>query len=262
VTEVQHGGETFGFVIDKLNVQQLIKDYEKLIERRDNHAETMYDGEIKAAQEIWTGRRLGYWGVFVNYEREYFNTFSPSSSFTDFEDLFKNHSGDLFEAGANFNFLYQRKHFFAFARASFSLGRQSNFSDFTKSTIQYNIPTGATDATGNDVALSKEKTVYVNKEGLPYDFAFGYNPAFEVYGGHNILGVYSRIEFKEAIKNGDVLSKSLPFETGLYFNIESGEKDIVSILLFVNREDLFKHPDKTTNYGIKIGLPFEFSKKL
>lgn len=254
-------GFVVGYLIDKLNTKKLIADYEKLLERKKNNKDNLADAEIKAAQEIWTKRKLYFYGLSATYTRESFNAFVPIQNFESFSDLFDEKLGDLYEFGGNINALWQWKKAFVFVKGFGSIGRQSNFSDFKQSTINYNVPTGITDVDGNPVIQERSKTIYSNSTE-EYKYTFAHSVGAEVYGGHNNIGLYSRIEYKEGRRDGDFLTKSFPWEFGIYASVKSSKKDLFTLLLFVRRSDLFINPDDDMKMGFKIGLPFQFNKNL
>jgi hypothetical protein len=247
---------------EKFNTKKFVKDYEALLARRENQIENLAESEIVAAQNIWTLRKLGYLGVYFNYKRESFTSFSPVANFTAFNKMFTDQLGDLFDFGFSYNYLIQSKKTFAFFKAFVSGGRLSNLSDFKATTLNYEVRTSLTDADGIALMNSNTKVAYINKTGANYDYSFGIDPGVELYGGFNSFGLYSRLEFKEARQHGQTLSKSIPFEIGTFMTVKSDKKDLLTVSIFVNRHDLNVHPDNDLNFGFKVGLPFNFNTNL
>jgi hypothetical protein len=107
------------------------------------------------------------------------------------------------------------------------------------------------------------KTGYVNKNGRAYsDKGYASGSGIELYGGHKRIGLFTRIEFKESKVDNEFYAKKMPWRAGFYVNFTSKEKDLVSLLLFTERTNLFLHPSEDFNIGFKIGLPLNLNKAI
>ncbi len=244
--------------LSELNIDALIKDYEKAYNRLTNFSEERNDIEIKYFKENWTYISTNYFGFSPYYERQGFDIYSnPSISTTSFSDNFKETRGDLFGVKASYNYVYlTKKKSYFIGRGIATFGRDSNFNDYSKKDYEYTNNIGTVN--GNTIVSTDKKTAYQNKNNEEYSYGLLQKYGIELYASLNTLGVYTKIGYtKNDILN---VSESYPFETGLLFNLKSEKKNIVSILLFVNRNNLKIHPDDDMNFGLKIGLPINLPR--
>lgn len=244
-------------VPEGLDVEKLFKDYDKILTRADNIEEEVNDKQIKLFKDIWTIEYNTYFGLSPYYERESVDIYKNDSSIQTFSDRFIDTKGDLYGIKASFNHVATSKSgAFLMFRALADFGRASNFKDFDKKDFIYN--TNPEIVGLGTMVEEKKKTGYFTKDGRAYTYGFLQKYSTELYISSKVLGAYAKFGYS---KNEALVKKeTLPFETGVMINVKSEKKNVVSILLFVAREDLKVHPDLDTNFGFKIGLPINIRK--
>jgi hypothetical protein len=248
-------------VPDGLNIESLFKDYDKIVARAKNIDEEIDDLQIKNFSPIWTYESTSYVGFSPYYAREGLETYNADNTILEFSDRFKEQRGDLYGLSTSFNYVgYKNKGSlngaFLVFRGLVTLGRGSNFSDFKKKEYVYN---NVVDQIGlNDISEVQKKTGYYTKNNASYQYGFFQEYSFETYASLKNLGVFCKIGYSknQALAKQD----AIPFETGIMINLKSEKKNIVSVLLFVERENLHLHPDDDMNFGFKIGLPINIKK--
>lgn len=259
VVQGEEDESSFTYNVPKgLDVEKLFEDYDKIVERAKNIDEEINDTQIKKFEDIWTSEYNTYFGLSPYYERESLETYNDDITIAEFSKRFTETRGDLYGGKISFNNVIRLKcgTFFMF-RALATLGRGSNFSDFQKKDYVYNtLPTPI----GPGVVVEEQKkTGYYTKNAAPYTYGFLQKYSAEVYASTKVFGVYGKFGYS---KNEALAKKeTLPLETGVMINVQSDKKSVVSILLFVAREDLNVHPDDDTNFGFKIGLPINIKKR-
>lgn len=244
-------------VPEGLDLAKLFKDYDRILVRAENIEEEVNDKQIKLFKDIWTIEYNTYFGLSPYYERESLDIYNSDSSIQTFADRFNDTNGDLYGIKASFNHVATtRSGAFLMFRALADFGRASNFKDFSKKDFIYNTNPESID-TGTMVE-EKKKTGYFTKDGAPYSYGFLQKYSTELYISSKVIGAYAKIGYS---KNEALVKKeTLPFETGFMINVKSEKKSVVSILLFVSRDDLKVHPDLDTNFGFKVGLPINIRK--
>ncbi|SEP06710.1 hypothetical protein [Flavobacterium sp. fv08] len=240
-----------------LDIEKLFEDYDKILTRAENIKEEVSDKQIKRFKDMWTIEYNTYLGISGYYERESMDLYQNDNAIQNFNDRFIDNKGDLYGAKASFNHVARWKSgTFIMFRALAGFGRGSNFKDFDKKDFVYS-SNPETVGTGTMVE-EKKKTGYYTENGSPYDYGFLQKYSTELYASLKVVGVYAKFGYS---KNEALIKKeTLPFETGIMLNVNSEKKSVVSILLFVSREDLNVHPDLDTNFGFKIGLPINIRK--
>ena len=242
-------------VPEGFDVETLFNDYDKAVGRLENLDEEVYDKQIKDFHELWISERNTYFGLSTNYQRESLAIYNGTA--VDFPTRFVDTKGDLFGITGSFNTVKRYKMgFFYIFRGLATFGRGSNFKDFDKKEYVY---VSSPEVLGNGtITEEQKKTGYYNKKQIPYDYGFAQKYETEFYAAYKFVGLYGKIGYAK----NDALFKTetVPFETGLIINVQSEKKNVVSILLFVAREDLKVHPDLDTNFGFKIGLPINIRK--
>lgn len=245
-------------VPEGLDIEALFNDYDKIVERAKNIDEEISDKQIKKFKGIWTFEYNTYFGISPYYERESLTTYDSNSTATELADRFTDKRGDLYGLSLTANNVWRsKKGAFAMIRGLVTFGRDSNFKDFEKKDYIYNSlpePIG----TGTIIEEQK-KTGYYTAHNTTYGYGLLQKYSAEIYLSSKVVGLYGKFGYS---KNEARYKKEvLPLETGLMINLQSEKKNVVSILLFVAREDLNVHPDKDTNFGFKIGLPINIKKR-
>jgi hypothetical protein len=240
-----------------LAIDKLFQDYDKILTRAENIKEEVSDKQIKIFKDMWTFEYNTYAGLSGYYERESMDIYQNDNTIQTFNDRFIENKGDLYGLKASFNSVGRWKSGeFVMFRALADFGRGSNFEDFDKKDFVFN-SNPETLGTGTMVE-EKKKTGYYVENGSPYSYGFLQKYTTEIYASLKVVGAYVKFGYS---KNEALIKKeTLPFETGLMINVNSDKKSVVSILLFVAREDLNVHPDLDTNFGLKIGLPINIKK--
>ena len=244
-------------VPEGLDLEKLFKDYDKILTRAENIKEEVSDKQIKLFKDMWTIEYNTYFGLSGYYERESMDMYKGDNITQNFDERFVDNKGDLYGIKTSFNHVARWKSgTFLMFRALADLGRGSNFKDFDKKDFVFN-STPEIVGTGT-IVEEKKKTGYYIEGGSPYSYGFLQKYTAEIYASTKVLGVYAKFGYS---KNEALIKKeTLPFETGIMINVNSDKKSVVSILLFVAREDLKIHPDLDTNFGFKIGLPINIKK--
>ena len=214
--------------------------------------------QIKNADSLWTRKALVYFGTSIFYEREFLNIYKPEDGVTDLSKLFQEERGNLYGLSGSANYYINwRNGAYLHTKGSIGLSRVSNFSEFTLTNFvstQINVQ----NEDGTTLEQVTNGTGYLSK-GNPYRFTSSKTVAFDFYGGYKTLGVFGRIGLRD--DNFANRSTSIPLQAGLVFNFKGKEKDIVSLLLFIDRQNLKSHPNGDTNLGFKVGLPFNLKGK-
>jgi hypothetical protein len=239
----------------ELDIDKLFKDYDDAIERLENINEEVNDYQIKTFKDIWIYEFNHYFGTSPYYEREELDIYDGSQ--TVFSDRFIDTKGDLYGMNLNLNQVWRYKSgLFFIIRELVTLGRGSNFKDFKKKDYVFN---SLPEPVENGMMVEEQKkTGYYEKNGLPYQYGFLQKYGVELFLSYKVVGLYGKFGYT---KNEALFKKdALPLETGFIINVKSEKKNVVSILLFVAREDLKIHPDLDTNFGFKIGLPINIRK--
>jgi len=254
--EGKNSNATYIFPKD-LNILQLLKDYDTIYKTVKEFDEKKTDMEIKKFKDIWTVYKTAYIGISPFYERQGMDIYQSETSLIAFKDMFHTTTGDLF--GGRFSFNYVRsmkKGSFAMLRLLTTFGRGSNFNEFEKK--EYSYSTISTTIDGEPVFVENKKTGYTHKTGAIYDYGFVQKYNVEFYASLSSIGVYGKIGYE---KNESLINREFyPLETGIILNLKSEKKSIVSLLLFVSRQNLNVHPDDDMNLGFKIGLPIFINK--
>lgn len=209
--------------------------------------------QIKNADSLWTTKQLFYFGTSMFYEREFLTVYEPQENVTDLTSLFEKERGNLYGINGSANFYISSKtDWYAHGKISGGLSRVSNFSDFTLT--KFIRSTGSTTSLdGSTLEQQTDQSGYLSN-GNPYKFTLSKTAAFDMYAGYKLIGIYGRIGVRE--DNFANRSTRLPFQAGLVFNFKGNEKDIVSLLLLIDRQNLKLHPNGDTNLGFRVGLPF------
>lgn len=241
-----------------LDVDKLFKDYDKIVERATNIDEEISDAQIKNFKDLWIFEYNTYFGFSPYYERESLETYKDDALIAEFSKRFTETRGDLYGAKLSFNHVVRHRNgAFMMFRALAAFGRGSNFEDFKKKEYLYNTlpaPVGS-----GTVVEEQKNTAYYTENASPYCYGFLQKYTTELYISSKAVGIYGKFGYSR----NEALAKkeTLPFETGVMINVQSDKKSVVSILLFVSRDDLKVHPDDDTNVGFKIGLPINIKKR-
>ncbi|CAD0009700.1 hypothetical protein [Flavobacterium chungangense] len=240
-----------------LDLEKLFKDYDEALINAQNIDDTISDRQIKLFKDIWTVEYNTYFGLSGFYERESLDIYNNDVNIQSFDDRFKDTKGDLYGVKASLNHITRWKSgTFVMFRLLGNFGRGSNFEDFKKKDFIYN--TNPEIIGGGTMVEEKKKTGYYTENGVAYTYGFLQKYTTELYVSSKVAGIYAKFGYS---KNEALAKKeTLPFETGIMINVNSDKKSVVSILLFVAREDLNVHPDLDTNFGFKIGLPINVRK--
>ncbi|MCI9843514.1 hypothetical protein [Flavobacterium pectinovorum] len=240
-----------------LDLEKLFKDYDEALINAQNIDDTISDRQIKLFKDIWTVEYNTYFGLSGFYERESLDIYNNDVNIQSFDDRFKDTKGDLYGVKASLNHITRWKSgTFVMFRLLGDFGRGSNFEDFKKKDFIYN--TNPEIIGGGTMVEEKKKTGYYTENGVAYTYGFLQKYTTELYVSSKVAGIYGKFGYSQ----NEALAKkeTLPFETGIMINVNSDKKNVVSILLFVAREDLNVHPDLDTNFGFKIGLPINVRK--
>ncbi|TSE05865.1 hypothetical protein [Aquimarina algiphila] len=252
---------------DGINVLKLIQDYEKATTKLDSVISIAQKKEIEITNKSWNSKLIPFFGVSAFYQRESTTLYEPSDG-GSFDDFFNDITGDLYGISGSFNVVKQWKNQSYFvARGLTSFSRSSNIDEFTQQTITLNTPTGDI-IDGNPVTIASSKKGYVGDSSYTYGFKQSYSAEF--YLAWKNLGAfvnvgYDNMMFSEESGVSDL--ESYPGRLGLLLNLKSKdeEKNILTLQLFMDRQDLNKSPngdDKDLRFGFKVGLPINISKKL
>lgn len=241
-----------------LDIDKLYKDYDKIVERATNIDKEISDTQIKNFKDLWILEYNTYFGFSTYYERESLETYNDDALITEFSKRFTETKGDLYGAKLSFNNVVRHKNgVFMMFRILATFGRASNFKDFEKKEYVYTslpVPIGS-----GVIVEEQKKTGYYTENAVPYSYGFLQKYSTELYISSKAVGIYGKFGYS---KNKALVNKeTLPFETGVMINVQSDKKSVVSILLFVSRDDLKEHPDEDTNFGFKIGLPINIKKR-
>lgn len=237
------------------DVEALFEDYDKSIDRLENIDDEVFDKQIKNFEGLWTSERNRYFGLSTFYQRESLDIYNNLGA--DFSSRFTDTRGDLYGFTGSYSTIkrYQNGLFY-FARGLLTFGRATNFKDFSKKEYVYS---GTGENLGSGTIYEEEKkTGYYEKNGLPYQYGFLQKYGIEFYGAYKVIGIYGKLSYSR--NSALYKQETTPFEAGIILNVKSEKKNVVSILLFVAREDLNVHPDLDTNFGFKIGLPINIRK--
>ncbi|WP_160114345.1 hypothetical protein [Aquimarina sp. AU119] len=252
-----------------MNVLKLLEDYKSAKDALDDIVENTKDKELAIAQESWTSKKISFLGISPFYQRESTTLYEFREN-TEFNKLFQDITGDVYGATVSYNYVWQRKgQKYLIFRGLVSASRSSNINQFKQQTITVDVPTG--DVIGGvPITIANSKKGYIGDAAYTYGFRQSYD--VELYYSNFIkyLGVFGNIGYNKLGFSEDSGIKDIeqfPLRLGLLLNLKSKdeEKNILTLQLFMDRQDLNKSPngdDKDLRFGFKVGLPINISKKL
>ena len=230
-----------------------LKTYKELKNRLSESAlkEERIALELEYTKDIWTSEQLVFLGLGFNYAREFLDVYTPMPGVSDFNDLFEDERGNLYGTTLSINFYKKyKKGLFGFGKLSAGLNRVSTFSEFSKKEFVSNTPVSSFD----EVVSTSTKNGYYSEAQIPYTFAGSKRLSLDAYVGYKQVGVFAQLGMRD--DNFAYSSTTLPCQYGFFIGIKGKEKDLINLLVFIDRENLKEHPNGDTNVGFRVGLPF------
>ena len=225
--------------------------------------------ELKAAESQWTSKHNTFYGITPFYERESFRRFTPDSTKT-FANMFNETKGDLYGISFSLGYNYERKTGYGkklfpyrfFIQASTTIGRASNRSAFSNSTLNISQSLG-NDVNNNPITFTKEDAAFIGDTQYKYGTSNEFKVEAYYYPFNVPVGFFGRIgyQFINFSRLKEVDDKEIsPMRLGILFNLKNKEKDKPAVVIqtFVDRSDLSLSPNGVDNdlrFGLGIGLP-------
>lgn len=208
--------------------------------------------EREQAKDIWTGKNLLFLGLGINYSREFLNIYTPVTGVTDFSKLFEEERGNLYGLSVSANWYKQSRNLVLFGKLTAGLNRVSNFDNFNKKEF---ITTESFDGFSNSTTQTK-KTGYVSKDQSSYKFTGSKTLSGEAYLSYKHFGLFAQLGIRD--DNFAGVKDKIPFQYGVFLGLKAKDKDkeLVNLLVFIDRENIKNHPNGDTNIGFRVGLPF------
>lgn len=254
------GIEEKRIIYKDFKTNKFIADFKKLEKRNSDKFLKKEKNELQItnADSLWTNKKLFYFGISTFYEREFLNIYEPKEGVTDLSKLFQEERGNLYGLIASANYYINwRNGAYLHLKGTAGLNRISNFSDFTLTNF-VSTQTAAVSDDGSTLEQVTEGTGYLSNDHS-YRFTSSKTVAFDFYAGYETFGLFGRIGLRD--DNFANVSATIPFQAGLVLNFKGKEKEIISLLLFVDRQNLKLQPDGDTNLGFRVGLPFNLKGK-